>query len=513
MDQMSMKVQNQDISENTVDLNSNGTIPFKIVKRRRVSKKKKDANNSEAVPTTCPEEERWNQMNKESEITAEIFSFNVRGLGKKGKKREIMEMLSKRKIDIGCFQETKVVEMKKSICKSFWGVSKFDWACKELEGRAGGILTIWNDEVFCKTSSWFTKGMLIANGFWRGDGALCCIINVYAPCILSKKIVLWDEIKLVVEQFGDICVCVVGDFNSVRKEGERIGKNGTGDRRDISLFDDFITQSCLIELPLVDRSYTWYRADESCKSKLDRMLVNDSWLEKWTDLVLKGLGRSISDHCPILLESSKKDWGSKPFKFFNCWITNAEFSSYDIQGWGAYVLKEKLKHMKADLKEWSKKTFGLIDLKIEEKKAEILNLHLIDDTFGLEEEEIIKRNQGSAELLRELHWNDGMLAQKDKAKWIAAGDTNSRFFHRWINKRPKQNGIEGLMVNNIWVDSVEGVKKASWEKLVEKIRRRLALWNDKHISLGGTWGPPQTASHTLGNGGTPPASSTSTLSP
>ncbi|KAL8517156.1 hypothetical protein ACS0TY_015391 [Phlomoides rotata] len=24
---------------------------------------------------------------------------------------------------------------------------------------------------------------------------------------------------------------------------------------------------------------------------------------------------------------------------------------------------------------------------------------------------------------------------------------------------------------------------ASWDKLVDKIRRRLALWNDKHISL------------------------------
>ncbi|KAL8548914.1 hypothetical protein ACS0TY_007973 [Phlomoides rotata] len=28
-------------------------------------------------------------------------------------------------------------------------------------------------------------------------------------------------------------------------------------------------------------------------------------------------------------------------------------------------------------------------------------------------------------------------------------------------------------------------RAASWEKLLEKIRRRLALWNDKHISLGG----------------------------
>ncbi|KAL8478510.1 hypothetical protein ACS0TY_030414 [Phlomoides rotata] len=106
-------------------------------------------------------------------------------------------------------------------------------------------------------------------------------------------------------------VCVVGDFNSIRKEGERIGKNSTGDRRDIIVFDYFVTQSTLIELPLVGRSFMWYRADGSCKSKLERMLFNDSWLEKWSDLVLKGLGRSNSDHCPILLEPSKKKPGPK----------------------------------------------------------------------------------------------------------------------------------------------------------------------------------------------------------
>ncbi|KAL8473783.1 hypothetical protein ACS0TY_030582 [Phlomoides rotata] len=258
-------------------------------------------------------------------------------------------MLSKRKIDICCFQETMVGEMKESICKSVWGVSKFNWASKESEGGAGGILTIWNDEVFCETSSWFTRGMLIVNGFWRGDGALCCIINVYAPCIQSEKIVLWDEIKSVVEQSG-IFVCVwyvilIQFGKKVRGLGKMVQVIGGIS----TCFDDFITQSSLIELPLVGRSYTWYRADGSYKSKLDRMLVNDYWLEKWPDLVLNGLGKSIFDHCPNLLEPSKKDWGPKPFKFFNCWITNPEFNrfikekrkSYDIQGWGAYVLKEK----------------------------------------------------------------------------------------------------------------------------------------------------------------------------
>ncbi|KAL8514363.1 hypothetical protein ACS0TY_013468 [Phlomoides rotata] len=242
-------------------------------------------------------------------------------------------MLSKQRIDICYFQETKVDKMKESIFKLVWGVSKFDWACKDSKGRAGGILTIWNDEVFCKTSSFYQ----------RVDGSLCCIINVYTLFILSEKIILWDEIITIVEQFRDICVYVVGDFNSIRKDGERVGKSGTCDRRDISVFD-FITQNNLIELPLVIRLFTWYRAASSCKSKLDCMLVNDSWLKKWSDLMLKGLG------------------------------------------WGAFILKEKLKHMKTDLKEWNKKTFGLIDLKIEEKKAVIANLDLIDDTFGLYEE-------------------------------------------------------------------------------------------------------------------------------
>ncbi|KAL8465251.1 hypothetical protein ACS0TY_034671 [Phlomoides rotata] len=264
----------------------------------------------------------------------------------------------------------KVEKMKKAICKSVWGDSKFDWACKDSEGRAGGILTIWNDEVFCKTSSWHSK-----------EG--------------------WER--------------------------------RNGDKRDISAFDDFIIQSNLIELPLLDKLFTWYKADGSCKSKLDRMLVNGYWMKKWSDLVLTGICRSISDHCPILLEPSKNDWGPKPFKFFNCWISHPGFSRFikykwkchDIQGWGAYILKEKLKHMKADLKKWSNKTFGLIDLKVEENKAEILSLDLIDDTFGLEDEEIIKRNMISAELLRDLHWKDNMLSQKAKAKWISEEDTNS----------------------------------------------------------------------------------------
>ncbi|KAL8547384.1 hypothetical protein ACS0TY_006926 [Phlomoides rotata] len=43
-------------------------------------------------------------------------------------------------------------------------------------------------------------------------------------------------------------------------------------------------------------------------------------------------------------------------------------------------------------------------------------------------------------------WKESFLFQKAKVKWIKEGDVNSSFFHGWINKRIKLNGIEGLLV-------------------------------------------------------------------
>lgn len=62
-----------------------------------------------------------------------------------------------------------------------------DWVYKGSEGRSGGMLTIWDNDVFCKSSSWFMRGALVVNGFFRRDGTNCCIINVYAPGLEQEK--------------------------------------------------------------------------------------------------------------------------------------------------------------------------------------------------------------------------------------------------------------------------------------------------------------------------------------
>lgn len=50
-----------------------------------------------------------------------------------------------------------------------------------------------------------------------------------------------------------MCICVVGDFNSVRSPSERIGRGEGGDARDILAFEELIGESGLIDMPLVGK--------------------------------------------------------------------------------------------------------------------------------------------------------------------------------------------------------------------------------------------------------------------
>ncbi|KAL8508456.1 hypothetical protein ACS0TY_018907 [Phlomoides rotata] len=208
---------------------------------------------------------------------------------------------------------------------------------------------------------------------------------------------MWDMIKSISLQNSEECVCVVGDFNAIKEENERVGRAEFSNQRGIRLFREFIELSNLIDLPLQGRSYTWYCSDGSCKSRLDRLLVNDQWLLNWPNATLKGMGRSVSDHCPIFTDFEKKNWGPKPFRFFNSWLSHEglgtfvaeKWRSYNINGWGGFVLKEKLKMLKEDLKDWNQKTFGILEASIEKKTHGILILDTIDDTLGLESEETL----------------------------------------------------------------------------------------------------------------------------
>lgn len=200
-------------------------------------------------------------------------------------------------------------------------------------GRAGGIITLWNSDKFFYSSSWHMNGAVVVNGRWGANDAVCCTVNIYASCSLEERIELWDRLGIVISQNADLCVCFAGDFNSIRVEHERCGTNSAVTRRDIRIFYSFITGADLTDLPLHGWKYTWYRPNSSCKSRLDRFMVNNEWLTKWPDTVQRSLPRSISDHCPLILETKVIDWGPKPFRFINAWTSHSDFKETISQAW------------------------------------------------------------------------------------------------------------------------------------------------------------------------------------
>ena len=66
------------------------------------------------------------------------------------------------------------------------------------------------------------------------------------------------------------------------------------------------------------------------------------------------LSRLVSDHCALVLKNMTVDWGPKPFKSLDVWQSDGRFldfvhnkcRSYEVQGRGLFILKEKLKKVK-----------------------------------------------------------------------------------------------------------------------------------------------------------------------
>lgn len=185
-----------------------------------------------------------------------IVSYNIRGLGKKEKRRDVNDLIHQVKADMCCIQESKLKVVNSRIIKSTWGNANCEWDFAKSEGSSGGIITIWNPTVFRKVSSWCCKNFLVISGFLMEDGKDCTVINIYAPNCSTSRYELWDQLGILEDQRKDECLCIVGDFNTIRSDRERSGRGNYWNRGDISRFNNFILDNNLLDLQLNGRRYT-----------------------------------------------------------------------------------------------------------------------------------------------------------------------------------------------------------------------------------------------------------------
>lgn len=121
---------------------------------------------------------------------------------------------------------------------------------------------------------------------------------------------------------------------------------------------------------------------------------------------LIGLPRPVSDHCPLLINSSLPIGGLTPFGFENMWIRHKDFkpniSSWWADNvpsrWAANKFHLKLKSIKVRVKLWNKEVFGIISVQKQNLIHDISLLDRKEFDRGLSIDEISCRRAKRGEL-------------------------------------------------------------------------------------------------------------------
>lgn len=116
------------------------------------------------------------------------------------------------------------------------------------------------------------RHFILIIGKIQGMVVRCGFLNVYAPNDEVVKALLWTMLLHELKS-RDVWCCVLGDFNTIRYEDERIGKS------DIHIstfaFSEFINDAALMDMIMVNGPFTWCnRREEVTFSRLDRFLLD-----------------------------------------------------------------------------------------------------------------------------------------------------------------------------------------------------------------------------------------------
>jgi hypothetical protein len=114
-----------------------------------------------------------------------ILSWNVRGLNEAKKRLRVRRLLSQWKVDIVCFQETKLEVINYGLVQSIWRCPYAEWCYVGSVGASGGILLMWDKRVVSKVD--VCQGNFVAVCSFRNvdNGMEWAFAGVYGPNRLS----------------------------------------------------------------------------------------------------------------------------------------------------------------------------------------------------------------------------------------------------------------------------------------------------------------------------------------
>ncbi|KAL4311375.1 hypothetical protein GQ457_01G022070 [Hibiscus cannabinus] len=273
----------------------------------------------------------------------------------------------------------------------------------ETNGFSGGIWLLWDDTVVIRVKH-------VANQFITAlvEGS-CFQVNFYLTVVYASPMAVKHKLLrglLAESKPPDHVPWVLGgDFNALLDDEELVGGN--------------------------------------LYQRLDRCLVNSSWLDLFSDAMVQNLDQLDLDHRPILLYSQGRlvNNNQRPFRFISAWKDHSNFPEFLKSVWHKEGnLREKLVEVQTRIAVWNKEIFGHIGQRKKRHQAQIRGNDLILEYRHSNYLSNLAANL-RIELDEGLNQEESFWRQKACAKWIVDGDRNTKFYHASIKERRRHNYI------------------------------------------------------------------------
>ena len=238
-------------------------------------------------------------------MTFKIAAWNIRGLNGPSKHRELKNFVVKEEIKVTGILETKI---KAVIEKKIFSSCLKNWSflSNSQPNETGRICVSW-DSNFCMVNQLSASDQHIfceITDLTQASSFLACF--VYADNNYSVRRVFCETMVRLSHSQSNCPIAFLGDFNATRYSHEKFGGSQIWNSLKEE-FNSYILASELDDLSYTGCQFTWANkrdCGEYIATKIDRVLVNESWLDKFPNSTAIFLPSTISDHSPAVVTVS-----------------------------------------------------------------------------------------------------------------------------------------------------------------------------------------------------------------
>lgn len=180
------------------------------------------------------------------------------------------------------------------------------------------------------------------------------------------------------------------------------------------------------------------------EEKLDRILVNEEWMELFGGARAWSVEATASDHLPLLLvpEMASRRSFPKRFRFENLWVGEQGCREVVGRAWArsmGWEMQDRIAFCGEEVWRWGKDFTRNFEGRLEECRRRMARLRRVRGFWGQQQ-----FSEARGQYVQVLHQQHAYWKQRAKVFWYKGGDMNSRFFHATVKARRRRNHIKRL---------------------------------------------------------------------